>query len=56
MLYNPDANLTIGNNSSIGHQDIYFCSQKIVMRNDCLIAPFAVVGFKPHEFRRRKNK
>ena len=28
---NPNANLTIGNNSSIGHQTFIFCSQKIVI-------------------------
>ena len=32
---NPNANLTIGNNSSIGHQTFIFCSQKIVIGNDC---------------------
>ena len=54
MLYKFDANLTIGNNSSIGHQT-FILSQKIVIGNDCLIAPFCYLLDSNHEFRKKKK-
>ena len=52
---NPNANLTVGNNSSIGHHTFIFCSQTIVIGNDCLIAPFCYLLDSNHEFRKKKK-
>ncbi len=52
---NPRAMMAIGNNTSIGFHTFIFSSHKIIIGNDCLLAPFCYLLDSNHKFIKKQK-
>lgn len=52
---NPNSELRIGDNTSVGYQTFIFCSNKINIGSNCLIAPFCYLVDSNHKFNKNIN-
>lgn len=49
---NQNAVIKIGSNSTIGYNTFIFCSEKIVIGDNCLIAPFVYIVDSDHQIKK----
>ncbi len=51
---NADSKISIGQNTTIGYHNFIFCSNKIIIGSDCLIAPFVYIVDSNHQAKKEK--
>ncbi len=52
---NKNAIIKIGKNTTVGYYDFFFASEKIIIGDDCLIAPFVYVVDSNHKAERNRK-
>ena len=52
---NKLANITIGDNTTVGYHTHIFSSEKIIIGKDCLIAPFVYIVDSNHSIKKNKK-
>jgi len=52
---NPQAKISIGDNTTIGYHTMIFSSKHIEIGNDCLIAPFCYIVDSNHQIKKNIN-
>ncbi len=52
---NTNASLSIGKNTTVGYHNFFFASEKIVIGDDCLIAPFVYIVDSNHQFKKEEK-
>lgn len=52
---NENAIIKIGKNTTIGYHNFIYCSEKIIIGDDCLIAPFVYIVDSNHQIKRDRK-